>query len=137
MKPYQLTSHHITVSVKPHYLEAQSEPHEQVYAWSYEIEVHNGLDEAVTLEHRNWVITDISGYVEKIDGPGVVGEQPTIQPGETFVYSSFCVLSTTDGSMKGHYDMQTASGQKLAVAIPEFILSYPGHDPAHGTAILH
>jgi ApaG protein len=137
MKPYQLTTHDITISVKPHYLEAQSEPHEKVYAWSYEVEVHNGLDEAVTLIHRNWIITDISGYVEKIDGPGVVGEQPTIQPGETFVYSSFCVLSTPDGSMKGHYDMQTVSGKKLQVVIPEFILSCPGHDPAYGTAVLH
>ena len=137
MKPYQSTTEGITISVKPSYLEAQSEPHKQVYAWSYEIEVHNGLIEAVTLQHRHWVISDISGHVEKIDGPGVVGEQPTIQPGETFVYSSFCVLSTTDGSMKGHYDMQTAAGQMLQVIIPTFVLSYPGYDPMHGTAVLH
>jgi len=99
--------------------------------------MHNGLYVAVTLLHRNWVISDMSGHVEKIDGPGVVGEQPTIQPGETFVYGSFCVLPTTGGSIKGHYDMQTISGESLQVVIPGFVLSYYGHGPAYGTAVLH
>ena len=118
---------HIRVMVRPEFLENQSQPESGKFMWAYTITVQNHGAEAVTLLTRHWVITDGLGRRQDVRGDGVVGEQPTLQPGEEFEYTSGCPLSTPSGLMQGSYGMVWASGRPFDVTIPAFSLDSP-HD---------
>jgi ApaG protein len=122
---YTAVSHQIKVTVRPKYLEEQSEPDESRYFWSYTIEIANVGDRIVQLTHRHWQITDASGRREEVRGPGVVGEQPKLKPGDAFSYTSGCPLKTPSGIMVGTYRMVDESGAAFDVAIPAFSLDSP------------
>jgi ApaG protein len=122
---YTAVSHKIKVTVRPKYLEEQSEPDESRYFWSYTIEIANVGDRIVQLTHRHWQITDANGRCEEVRGPGVVGEQPKLKPGDAFSYTSGCPLKTPSGIMVGTYRMIDESGEAFDVAIPAFSLDSP------------
>ncbi len=115
----------IEVTVKPIYLEEQSQPGEQHYVWAYHIHIENKSDHTVQLLKRQWKITDALGSVEKIDGDGVVGERPTLIPGESYEYVSGAPLKTPSGIMEGAYLMETEDGRLMEVSIPAFSLDSP------------
>lgn len=123
---YRAQTRDIEVTVEPYYLEEQSDPDDSRYVWGYRVVIANHSDIAVTLVTRYWHITDQNGNVDEVSGPGVVGEQPTLEPGDTYEYSSGCPLDTPSGMMFGHYQMQTSSGEEFDVAIPAFSLDTPG-----------
>ncbi|MBO6758376.1 MAG: Co2+/Mg2+ efflux protein ApaG [Roseibium sp.] len=122
---YRAVTHGIEVSVEPYYLDEESKPESSQYIWAYMIEIRNESAEAVQLRTRYWKITDALGRTEEVRGPGVVGEQPVIQPGETFEYSSGCPLKTSSGIMVGSYGMERPDGSKFDVDIPAFSLDLP------------
>jgi ApaG protein len=122
---YTAVSHKIKVTVRPKYLEEQSEPDESRYFWSYTIEIANVGEKIVQLTHRHWQITDANGRCEEVRGPGVVGEQPRLKPGDAFSYTSGCPLRTPSGIMVGTYRMIDESGEAFDVAIPAFSLDSP------------
>jgi ApaG protein len=124
---YQAMTENIRVTVRPEFLENQSQPDNGKYMWAYTIAVENHGLEAVTLLTRHWVITDGLGRSQNVRGDGVVGETPTLQPGEQFEYTSGCPLATPSGMMVGSYGMITSSGRPIDVAIPAFSLDSP-HD---------
>lgn len=118
----------VTVTAQPIYLEEQSSPGEHRFVWAYQIRIENQSPETVQLLTRHWRITDAQGRVQEVRGDGVVGEQPILEPGQTFEYTSGCPLSTPSGFMVGSYGMVTAGGGIFDVAIPAFSLDSP-----HGT----
>jgi ApaG protein len=115
----------IEVLVRPYFLEDQSDPEDSRYVWGYTITINNLSADSVRLVNRYWNITDENGIVDEVFGPGVVGEQPYLGPGDHFEYSSGCPLDTPSGIMFGHYEMENSSGEKLRVAIPAFSLDLP------------
>ncbi|RWX76904.1 Co2+/Mg2+ efflux protein ApaG [Neorhizobium lilium] len=123
---YRARTRDIEISVEPYYLEEQSSPEDSRYVWGYRIVIENHSDVTVRLVHRYWHITDQTGLVDEVEGPGVVGEQPRLQPGDSYEYSSGCPLDTPSGMMFGHYDMQTDEGEMFRAAIPAFSLDSPG-----------
>lgn len=123
---YRATTRSIQITVTPRYLPDRSEPSENRYFWAYTIEITNLGREVVQLKTRTWNITDAKGKKEKVHGPGVVGKQPILRPGERFEYTSGCPLTTPSGTMEGHYDMQTEAGTIFKVEIPAFSLDLPG-----------
>ena len=122
---YRAVTRAIEVSVRPVYLDEQSTPDEGHYVWAYQVRIENSGLETVQLINRYWRITDAHGRVEEVRGPGVVGEQPVLAPGETFEYTSGTPLSTPSGIMVGHYGMVTVDGQSFQVDIPAFSLDCP------------
>lgn len=125
MAGYEQTTRSIRICVQPLYLEDQSEPENGRYLWAYHIRIENKGTETVCLRRRYWHITDARGHVEEVRGPGVVGEQPVLKPGENFEYTSGCPLTTPSGIMKGHYDMEADDGSFFSVQIPAFSLDSP------------
>ena len=122
---YSATTRSIHVQVQPTYLEEQSSPDENYYVWAYRVRIENQGVETVQLLNRYWKITDASGRVQEVRGPGVVGEQPVLAPGESYVYTSGCPLSTPSGIMVGTYEMETREGELFDIAIPAFSLDSP------------
>ncbi len=122
---YQSTTRSIQVTVEPDFIEEQSSPREGRYFWAYTIEISNLGAVPVQLCARHWKITDANGRTEEVRGPGVVGKQPTIAPGETFAYTSGCPLTTPSGIMVGSYQMENESGERFTIAIPAFSLDMP------------
>ncbi len=122
---YRAVTRGIEVSVEPFYLEDQSDPDENRYVWGYRITIANNSTETVQLRSRYWQITDANGHVEEVRGAGVVGEQPTLEPGDSFQYSSGCPLTTTSGVMVGRYQMQGNGGSMFEIDIPAFSLDMP------------
>ena len=122
---YSQTTRAITVTVKPFFLEDQSSPAESHYVWAYHVRIENQGRETVQLRRRHWRITDGLGRVQEVRGPGVVGEQPKLKPGESFEYTSGTPLNTPSGIMVGSYEMETPQGESFAVAIPAFSLDSP------------
>lgn len=116
----------IRVAVESEYRSADSEPEEAVYVFAYHVRISNHGTEPVQLLNRHWIITDADGHKEEVRGPGVVGQQPIIQPGETFTYSSFCPLRTPVGSMQGSYRMVTTNNESFDAIIAPFTLAQPG-----------
>jgi len=112
--------------VTPRFLEERSSPDKGQYFWSYAIEIVNGGAETVQLQSRHWRITDALGRVQEVKGPGVVGKQPRLAPGDSFNYESGVPLETPSGLMVGTYTMVTDSGKPFEVAIPTFSLDSPG-----------
>jgi ApaG protein len=122
---YSETTRSIKVTVKPFYLEDQSSPAENRYVWAYHVRIENHGPETVQLRSRHWRITDGIGRLQEVRGPGVVGEQPVLEPGASFEYTSASPLNTPSGIMVGSYQMETAAGESFAVQIPAFSLDSP------------
>jgi ApaG protein len=118
---------HIRIRVQPEYLPAQSMPQVQRWLFAYQVSIENLGSYAVQLLNRHWVITNGEGEVDEVRGPGVVGQQPLLQPGESFSYTSGCPLDTPVGTMHGEYEMLIpASGERFDALIAPFRLAVPG-----------
>lgn len=122
---YRSTTRAIEVTVLPQFVPDQSEPDRDQFFWAYTIEIVNQGPETVQLISRNWIITDATGHTEEVCGAGVVGEQPVLQNGEAFRYTSGCPLKTPSGIMRGSYQMVTEEGVGFDVEIPAFSLDSP------------
>lgn len=122
---YRSVTRDIEVSVEPFFLAERSEPGEGRYFWAYRITIANRSDRFVRLMSRYWEITDGTGKVEEVRGPGVVGEQPGLNPGDSYQYTSGCPLTTATGFMVGRYTMADADGHAFEVDIPAFSLDMP------------
>jgi ApaG protein len=130
---YSETTRGICVTVRSFYLEDQSQPEESHYVWAYRVRIENHGREPVQLLRRTWEITDAHGRTQHVHGAGVVGEQPLLEPGESFEYTSGTPLDTPSGFMVGAYHMIVpASGERFDVAIPAFSLDSP-----HQTGRVH
>jgi len=112
----------IAVAVRCEHLDGQENPDLQRYVFVYHISIRNDGDAPVTLVARHWDIIDGNGAHETVDGPGVVGKMPHLEPGETFSYSSFCPLPTHWGTMEGHYVMERGDGDRFKVPVDRFHL---------------
>ena len=115
----------IRVHVQSEYAPERSRPPENEWFFLYTVTIANEGSESVQLLTRHWIITDGTGHVEEVRGPGVVGKQPTLQPGESFEYTSGCPLSTPFGVMEGSYQMVAQNGEQFDVKIAPFTLSEP------------
>ena len=119
------TTEGIRVSVRSQYLADQSSPRDRRYVFAYTVTIANQSDKPVQLVSRHWVITDANGHVEEVRGPGVIGKQPKLHPGEHFDYTSGCVLTTASGEMHGEYQMVRDDGSGFDATIPAFVLAFP------------
>ena len=119
------TTRGILVQVRSQFLEEQSQPALRRFVFAYEITISNNGTEVVQLRSRHWIITDAMGEVQEVKGPGVVGEQPVLSPGESFRYTSGAVLPTPRGTMRGTYQMHRADGVVFNAEIAEFLLERP------------
>lgn len=116
----------IDVQVETKYVESQSQPEERRFVFSYTVTIRNEGTIPARLMNRHWIITDANGKIQEVRGEGVVGEQPHLNPGESFRYTSGTVLDTPVGSMQGTYDMMDNQGNHFDAAIPPFSLARPG-----------
>jgi ApaG protein len=123
------TTRDISVSVETSYLEKQSDPDEQYFVWAYRITIANHSDQTVQLLTRHWKISDGQGRVQEVRGDGVIGEQPILEPGASYTYSSGTPLQTPSGFMHGSYQMQSDDGERFDVDIPAFSLDSPHDSP--------
>lgn len=115
----------IRIIARPRFVEEQSDPDNNQYLFAYHITIRNEGPETVQLMARHWVITNGEGKAEDVRGPGVVGYQPTLKPGEEFQYTSGCPLPTPVGTMHGEFNMVTAKGEKFDARIEPFRLAVP------------
>ena len=122
---YEAVTRDIRVSVTPQYLEAESRPERNAYFWAYTIVIENEGRDSVQLKSRYWHITDANGRVSEVRGAGVVGEQPVIEPGGSYTYTSGCPLEASSGIMVGKYQMVAESGEGFEIDIPAFSLDSP------------
>ena len=122
---YSETTKSIRVTVVPVFLDEHSSPEDAKYVWAYEVRIENLGDETVQLINRHWSITNSLGQTETVRGPGVVGEQPILKPGDYFEYTSGAPLSTPSGLMVGTYQMEDNDGKVFDVCIPAFSLDSP------------
>ncbi len=120
-----MARYEFSVLVEPRYLKEQSDPAANRYLFAYTVTVRNTGDVTAQLVSRHWIITNAEGNVEEVRGPGVVGEQPVLRPGEAFQYTSGCPLGTPVGSMHGSYQCIAEDGTTFEASIPEFVLSMP------------
>lgn len=128
-RSYTAVTREIRVSVRAFYLDDQSDPGRGQYVWAYRIEIANEGQTQVQLRKRTWMITDGQGRAQRVHGDGVVGEQPVLDPGEEFHYTSGTPLPTPSGFMRGLYHMRDiATGEQFDVVIPAFSLDSP-HAP--------
>jgi ApaG protein len=124
MFPYSATTRAITIRVAPRYHPEQSDPGAPRYVWSYHVRIENNGLHAVQLLARHWEISDAMGRMEIVEGEGVIGQQPIIEPGQAFDYMSGCPLATPSGRMLGHYVMESDAG-RFEAQIPAFALERP------------
>jgi ApaG protein len=122
MQTYVATTEEITVSVRPVYLDGQSNSIERKFVFAYFIRIENNSRGEVQLLRRHWFITNSNGDVQEVEGEGVIGQQPKIPTGGIHEYSSFSVLETFEGSMAGTYLMERRGGEQFSVTIPRFVL---------------
>jgi ApaG protein len=115
----------IMVTVKSEYIPERSSLSSRQYAFSYTVRIENQGDETAQLRSRHWIITDGNGSVQEVRGDGVVGAQPVLRPGDNFEYTSWCVLATPSGMMRGTYQMVTDRGQAFDADIAPFRLALP------------
>ena len=115
----------IMVTVKSEYIPERSSLSSRQYAFSYTVRIENQGDETAQLRSRHWIITDGNGSVQEVRGDGVVGAQPVLRPGDNFEYTSWCVLATPSGMMRGTYQMVTDRGQTFDADIAPFRLALP------------
>jgi ApaG protein len=125
MNSSEATTRGIVVEVESSYVADRSDPMRNRWFFAYRIRISNHGDEIVQLISRHWIITDAHGRVEEVKGPGVVGQQPVLEPGEAFEYTSFCPLATPFGTMHGSYLMTTEDGDSFDAEIAQFTLSEP------------
>ncbi|GAC1348137.1 MAG: Co2+/Mg2+ efflux protein ApaG [Acetobacteraceae bacterium] len=129
---YRAVTNGIEVTVRTFYLEDQSDPERATWVWAYQVRIENQRRDTVQLLRRTWRITDANGRMQVVQGAGVVGEQPVLEPGEAFEYTSGTPLDTESGFMVGTYHMQlTASAEEFDADIPAFSLDSPGRHPLH------
>src|ERR671923_2509003 len=119
------TTRGIRIQVSSTYLSDRSSPKDSQYLFAYHVRISNVGTETAQLVSREWIITSAEGEVERVKGPGVVGEQPVLSPGGTFEYTSYCPLKTSVGSMQGSYQMVTAGGERFDAVIAPFTLAVP------------
>lgn len=119
------TTRGIRIQVSSEYIPERSSPPEEYYFFAYQVTITNVGRETAQLLSREWIITDSDGNVERVVGPGVIGEQPVLIPGASFEYTSYCPLRTPVGSMQGAYTMVTASGERFDAIIAPFSLEQP------------
>ena len=130
---YSATTRGVRVTVCSFYLADESRPEDGAFVWAYRIRIENHGRETIQLLRRTWLITDARGRTQRVHGAGVVGEQPVLEPGESFEYTSGTPLDTPSGFMTGMYHMVAiASGEAFDVAIPAFSLDSP-----EGSARVH
>ncbi len=120
------TTRGIRIQVESIYVEERSDPQESYFFFAYHVVISNVGRETAQLMSREWIITDSDGNVERVEGDGVVGEQPLLAPGQVFEYTSFCPLRTSMGSMQGSYLMRPAGGESFRAEIAPFTLAVPG-----------
>jgi len=120
-----VTTNGIRIAVVPKYMAAQSNPMAQQWLWSYQVTISNETKRSVRLLTRHWIIVDANGKEEHVEGVGVVGETPLIEPGQAHVYSSFCPLRTPFGTMRGSYGMVTEDGDAFRADVAVFTLVTP------------
>ncbi len=123
--PYTAKTRGITVSVEATYLEARSSPEESQYFWAYRVSIENQGLETVQLLSRHWMISNARGELTEVRGPGVVGDQPVLKPGESYEYTSGAPLNTPSGMMGGAYQMESETGERFDIEIPTFSLDSP------------
>jgi ApaG protein len=121
----EVTTRGIQVAVRSRYVPERSEPAHGHWFFAYTVSVSNRGTETAQLVSRHWVITDADGHVEEVRGPGVVGEQPVLEPGGSFEYTSACPLPTAFGTMHGSYQMVTRGGETFDAEIAPFTLAEP------------
>lgn len=124
---FELVTDNVLIRVFPAYIKEQSNPSESYYFFAYQVSIINQSLQALQLLRRHWIITDAQGNVEEVEGEGVVGQKPTLNPGEQFQYTSFCPLPTPTGHMQGRYFFSDPNGQTVEIKIPQFFLCEPGH----------
>ena len=123
---FTATTRDIRVSVRALFLADQSEPERSHFVWAYRVGIENLGKRTVQLMKRTWLITDARGLTQRVHGDGVIGEQPVLEPGESFEYTSGTPLATPSGFMRGQYHLvETASGEPFDIAIPAFSLDSP------------
>lgn len=125
MAMQKTTTPDFQITAKVVYIPSESNPEKGYHFFAYKISITNLGSTPAQLMSRHWIITDALGKKEEVRGPGVIGMQPKIQPGQTFEYDSACPLNTTTGSMQGRYFMATEGGDSFTVEIPEFYLVAP------------
>jgi ApaG protein len=123
--PYSATTRAIRVSVVPTYLDAQSAPQDGHFVWAYHVTIQNLGQETVQLISRHWKITDARGELHEVRGPGVIGEQPILEPGDSYEYSSGTPLASPSAIMTGTYQMENERGETFDIQIPAFSLDSP------------
>jgi ApaG protein len=122
---YTATTRQISVTVSPTYLDEQSSPEEGHFVWAYHVMIENRGAETVHLLQRHWKIRDAHGQLQEVRGPGVVGEQPVLEPGDAYEYTSGTPLATPSGIMSGSYQMENERGENFDIEIPAFSLDSP------------
>ena len=125
------TAYAFHITVKPQYIAEQSRPAQNLYTFAYTVTIENHGEVGAQLIARHWEIEDASGQVETVDGLGVIGQQPLLQPGEAFEYTSGAQLRTSAGMMSGHYFFVAVDGTRFDAAIAPFVLQ--SKDTAPGT----
>lgn len=115
----------VLVEAQPYYIEAQSSPEQNRYVFAYTVTITNVGSTPAKLLTRHWVITDANGKIQEVNGEGVVGEHPHLNPGDSFRYTSAAMIETPVGVMQGKYQMQADNGESFNAAIPKFTLSIP------------
>jgi ApaG protein len=119
------TTRGIRIEVRSEFLPERSSARDASYLFQYHVRISNVGSETAQLISREWIITNADGEVERVKGPGVVGEQPVLPPGSSFEYTSYCPLKTAVGSMQGSYQMVTAGGERFDAHIAPFTLAVP------------
>ncbi len=122
---YERLTNGIRVAVRPAFLDDESDPDTDSFFWAYTVTIENKGTDTVQLMSRYWHITDGQGNVKEVRGPGVVGAQPVLAPGQSFEYTSGCPLHTASGHMVGKYEMRRADGEAFEAEIPAFLLESP------------
>jgi len=122
----ETTTRGICIHVRPKFLESQSRAEADEFVFAYDIRISNRGEVGAKLESRHWVITNGDGKAQEVRGPGVVGQQPHLAPGESFEYTSFCPLDTPVGTMEGSFQMVDDAGHRFDAQIAPFRLSLPG-----------
>ena len=125
---YEAVTRSIAVAVTPNYSPERSSPSNGYFFWTYTINITNRGAETVQLKTRHWRITDANGKEQEVKGPGVVGEEPMLNPGESFEYTSGVPLPTPSGFMRGSYGMITPGGESFDIEIPAFSLDAPAEE---------
>jgi ApaG protein len=122
MFAFEATTHELTVSVRPLYLDEQSDVFASRFVFAYFVRIENGGHQEVQLLRRHWTIRHGDGRTVEVEGEGVIGQQPVLAPGAAHMYHSFCVLETMEGAMEGTYLMQRPNGSRFRALIPRFTL---------------